>query len=113
MEKSLLQMLEEVSSKLGLLESEKREAVTKIQTLEREEIELKNLISLAESKADEMLKGGSAPDTSKGPVTPKAQVTSVPLASEGFEELMGPSASKGEEMKRRYPRVFSPDWPMG
>jgi|GEM_PF-1439293 hypothetical protein len=107
-QEALLQKLEEAASKAKSLEREKNEAIAKIQTLEREAGELRNLISLAESKADEMLNGGSAPDASRGPVTPKAQVTSVPLASKGFEELVEPSVSQLEKPKQRYPRPFSP-----
>ena len=89
-QQSLLQKLEEAASKARLLEREKSEAVAKIQALEREAGELRNLIFLAESKADEMLKGVSATDASSSPVTSKA--------SRGLEEL-----------KRLFPLAFTSD----
>jgi hypothetical protein len=55
-QKSLIQMLEEVASKLRSVEREKAEAVARGQTLEREAAELRNLISLASAKVDEILK---------------------------------------------------------
>ena len=108
-QESLLQKLEEAASRATSLGREKSEAIAKIQTLEREAGELRNLISLAESKADEMLTGGSPLNASRGPVIPKAKATSVPLVSKGFEELVEPSVPQQEKPKRRYPRAFSPD----
>ena len=105
----LLEKLEGLASKAKLIEREKAEAVAKIQNLEREAEELKEIISLAESKADEMLKEDSAPDTSSEPVTHKADTTSVPLASKGLEELVEPSNSRKDKPKRRSPRAVSLD----
>ena len=106
-QESLLQKLDEAAGRTRLLEREKNEAMERIQSLEREASELRNLISLAESKADEMLKDGPAPDVSKGQVTPKAQAASALLASKGLEELVEPSASRQEELKRRFPHAFT------
>jgi hypothetical protein len=93
---ALLRRLDEAMGRVNLLERERNEATAKLQSMERDLNELKNLISLAKSKADEILKGGPAPDVSKGQVTPKAQVTSAPLASEELEGLLEPSASQGK-----------------
>ena len=106
----LLEKLEGLASKAKLIEREKAEAVAKIQELEREAQELKELISVAESKADEMLSEGVVPDMPKRPVTPEAQVTSAPLASKGFEQLAEPTRSQQDEMKRRFPNAFKSDW---
>jgi DNA-binding protein H-NS len=102
----LLEKFEGLASKAKLLEGEKAEGVARIQDLEREIGELKELISLAESKVDEMLEGESAPDVSKEPSTSKAQVTSVPLASKGLEELVGASTESEKKTKRRFTSVF-------
>jgi len=106
---SLLEQLEELASKATLLHRGNGEALVRIQVLECEIGELRDLISLAESKADEMLHGGSAPDSSTRPVTPKTQVTTAPLASKGLEELVAPSVSEKDKPKRRFPIAFSFD----
>ena len=80
-QEALLQKLEEAASKARLLGREKSEAIAKMQALEREAVELSNVISLAELKADELLKDGYAPDASMAPVIP----------------------SQTEEQKRRFP----------
>jgi len=102
----LLEKLEGLASKAKLIEREKAEAVAKIQELEHEAQELKELISVAESKADEMLSEGAVPDMSKRPVTPEAQVTSVSLASKGLEELIEDSTKSEKKTKRRFTNVF-------
>jgi hypothetical protein len=63
-QKSLLQMLEEIASKLKLLEQEKRQADLRIQGLELEVGELGALITLATEKVDEMLKVGTTANMS-------------------------------------------------
>lgn len=108
-QQALLQRLDEAASKARLLEDQKAEAVARIQELEREVGELKDLISLAESKADEMLEGNPTPDVSRGRAPPKAQVTSAPLASRGLEELAEASASEQKELKRRFPYALKQD----
>jgi hypothetical protein len=105
---SLLGKLEEAAARIKVLEREKNEAVGRIQSLEREANELRSLISLAESKADEMLKGGAVPDApSKGPAVPRAQVAGAPAISRGLEQLVEPSPSQQEELRRRFPHAFS------
>jgi hypothetical protein len=63
-QKSLLQMLEEVGSRVRSLESEKKQADLTIQGLEREVGELGALIALATEKVDEMLKVGTTANMS-------------------------------------------------
>ena len=106
---SLLGKLEEAAARIKVLEREKNEAVGRIQSLEREANELRSLISLAESKADEILKGGAVPDaSSKGPAVPRAQVAAGASAtSRGLEQLVEPSPSQQEELRRRFPHAFS------
>ena len=88
---TLVRKLDEVVHRAELLVREKDEAVAKMRSLERETRHLRSLISLAESKADEMLKDVSVADASNGPVTLKA--------SEGFGEL-----------KRAFPLAFTTDF---
>ena len=102
-----MRKLEEAAGRIKLLEHERNEAIGKIQSLEREAGELRSLISLAESKADEMLKSGPTPDVSRGQVASKAQASNMPMASKGLEELVEPSASQKEELKRRFPHAFT------
>jgi hypothetical protein len=59
----LLKGLEDLVSKVRLLERENSEAVAKIQTLERENCEMAALIALASAKVDELLKEGTTTDT--------------------------------------------------
>jgi hypothetical protein len=84
---TLVRKLDEAVHRAELLVRGRDEAMAKIRSLERETRQLRSLISLAESKADEMLKGVSAVDASNSPVTPKA--------SKGLDEL-----------KRLFPRAF-------
>lgn len=104
---SLLGKLEEAAARIKVLEREKNEAIGKIQSLEREAKELRSIVSLAESKVDEMLKGATGPDASRGSVVPKAPVTSTPPVSKGLEQLVEPSAAQQEELRRRFPHAFS------
>jgi hypothetical protein len=97
-QESLLEKLDEAASKARLLEHENSETIAKIQTFEREIGALKELISLAESKADEMLMDSSAPDTHDGPATLKAHMTIPSLAPEELQDL-----------KQRFPHAFTPD----
>jgi hypothetical protein len=102
-QKSLLQMLEELASKVRLLEREKREAVARIQALERENSGLTSLISLASEKVDEILKGGANDEISQ------PQAVNVPAGSKGLEQLGEFSADKQRELKERSHRVFRPE----
>jgi hypothetical protein len=102
----LLEKFDGLASKAKLLEGEKAEAVARVQELEREVGELKDVVSLAESRVDEMLGGESVPDVSKEPPTSKAQVTSVSLGSKGLEELVEDSTKSEKKTKRRFTNVF-------
>ncbi len=101
---SLLGKMEEAAARIRVLEREKGEAIVRIQSLEREAIELRNIISLAESKADEMLKG--AADVSRS-AAPRAPAGYGGPASRGLEELVEPSPAQQEELKRRFPHAFT------
>ena len=64
-QESLLQMLEDLASKVRLLELEKRQATARAQALEREVGELVSLITLAGEKVEEILKAGANDDVSQ------------------------------------------------
>ena len=100
-QKSLLQMLEEVASKVRLLEREKREAVARIQALECEVSELISLITLAGAKLDEILKVGANDEISQ------PQAVNVPAESKGLEQLGEFSADPQKQLKGRFPHAFS------
>jgi len=116
-QESLLQMLEEVASKVRLLEREKGEAVTRIQalerenreavartqTLEREVGELVSLITLAGEKVDEILKVGANDDV------PQSQAVTVPGESKHSEQMGEFSADPLRELEGRFPHVFTSD----
>ena len=116
-QKSLLQQLEEVASKIRLLEREKSEAVASIRALEREKKEavataqalerevgeLVSLITLAGEKVEEILKAGANDDVSQ------PQAVSLPAESMGLENLGEFSPDPQAGLKGRSPRVFSPE----
>jgi hypothetical protein len=77
----LLRRLDQAAGLKKQLVSEKNEATARIQYLEREMHELRDLLSPAVSKVDEALRAGPAS-----------------LASEGFEDL-----------KQRFPLAFTLD----
>jgi putative FmdB family regulatory protein len=114
---SLLQQLEEVASKIRLLEHargeavtrmealerEKNEAVAKTRALEREVGEMAALITLAGEKVEEILKVGANDDVSQ------PQTVNVPEESKGPMHLGEFSADPQKQLKRLLPRVFIPD----
>jgi chromosome segregation ATPase len=105
---SLLRKLDEALGRIRLLERERNETMAKLQSLEKEASELRSLISLAESKMDEILKPGSGFETSKTgtvPETPKAANASP--GSKGLEQLMEASPSQQEELRKRFPHAFT------
>jgi len=59
---ALLRRLDEAVGRVYLLERERNEAEAKLRSMERNLNDLSNLLSLAGSKADDILKGGPAPD---------------------------------------------------
>lgn len=87
---ALLRKLDEAAHRAEALVREKDEAIARIRSLEREASHLRSLISLAESKADEMLKCLSGIDA---PGNPPA-----------------PNVSRGpEQLKQLFPRAFTSD----
>jgi hypothetical protein len=106
---ALLRRLDEAVGRVYLLERERNEAEAKLRSMERNLNELSNLLSLAGSKADDILKGGSAPDASKGQGTPTARATRAILASEGLEKPAASSAARNEGLQRRFPHAFTLD----
>jgi putative FmdB family regulatory protein len=112
-QKSLLQQLEEVASKIRLLEREKSEAVAKIQALEserkeavataqalqREVAELVSLITLAGEKVEEILKVGANDEISQ------PQAVNPPVASKDLDRLGEFSPDTQKELKRGWPRA--------
>jgi len=57
-EQSLLQKLDGAVYRIRVVEKERNETIDRIKQLEREAGELKQLISTAEAKADEILRAG-------------------------------------------------------
>jgi hypothetical protein len=116
-EKLLLQQLEEVASKIRLLERdkgeaaariealerEKNEAVVKTRALEREVGEMAALITQAGEKVDEILKIEASDDVSQ------PQAATVPAKSKLPRQLGEFSADPLREAKGRFPRAFALD----
>ena len=111
---SLLQMLEDLASKVRSLELEKRQAAAKTEALERERNEavataralerevgeLVSLITLAGEKMEEILKVGTDDDVSQ------PQAVSVPAESKTRERLGEFSAEPKRELKERSSKAF-------
>jgi hypothetical protein len=106
-QESLLQMLEELASKVRSLERDKRESAARMQALEREKgeaiagaqalkrenTELINLITLAGEKVDEILKTGANDEVSQ------PQPVNTPATSTATERLGEFSANPQRETK--------------
>lgn len=94
---SLLGKLDAALTHLRTVEQERNEAFTRASALEQEIKELRGLISMAESKAEEILKGTpiSAPEA-KSPV--------VAPAFQDFSEK--PPLQNPADTRRRYTQVF-------
>ena len=90
-QETLLRRLDEAVHRTGLLIHEKDEAVAKMRSLEHEAKHLRSLVSLAESKVDEILEDVTA---TLGPDS-----VGAPRTSGRFEEL-----------ERRFPRAFTSDF---
>jgi hypothetical protein len=97
---SLLQMLEDLASKIKLLEYERREAVAKIKALEREVGDQATLIAQASAKVDEILKEGTTADISQ----PRA--VNAPATSTAPEPLGEFSADPQRAAKWRSSKAF-------
>jgi putative FmdB family regulatory protein len=114
---SLLQQLEEVASKIRLLERdkvevttrmealerEKNETVAKTRALEREVSEIAALITQAGGKVEEILKIGANDELSQQPAV------NAPKESTFRERLGEFSPEPQKQPKRLLPQVFSPD----
>jgi putative FmdB family regulatory protein len=114
---SLLQQLEEVASRISLLERDKGEAATRMEALEREKNEavaktralerevgeMAALITQAGEKVGEILKIGANDEISQPPAV------SVPKESTFRERLAEFSADPQKQPKRLLPQVFIPD----
>jgi hypothetical protein len=98
-QESLLQMLEDLASRVRSLELEKRQAVAKAQTLERENRELISLITLAGEKVDEILKIGAGVETSQ----PRAD--NDPAEPKSPEHLGEFSGAPQKQPKRLFPNA--------
>jgi putative FmdB family regulatory protein len=102
-QESLLQMLEDLASKVRLLELEKRQATARAQALEREVGKLAALITLAGEKVEEILKVGAKDDVSQQKAV-NAQATSP--ARERLGEV---SADPQREPNERSSRAWRSD----
>jgi hypothetical protein len=99
---TLLQMLEDLASKVRSLELEKRQAAIKMQALEREAVELARVIALACEKVEEMFKVGADGYVSQPPAV------NPPATSTAPERLGEFSADPQKQPKRLFPHAFIP-----
>jgi hypothetical protein len=111
---SLLQMLEDLASKVRAFELEKRQAAARLEALEREKNEavataralerevgeLVSLITLAGEKVEEILKVGADDNVSQ------PQAVSVPAQPKTRERLGEFSAEPQREVKERSSKAF-------
>jgi len=98
---TLLKKLDEVAGRAKQLVREKNEATAKTPFLEREASELRSLISLAESKADEMLRVGAKDQT--------PQAINAAVESKGIQQFGGSPPSPRKGRKSGFPRAFGLD----
>jgi hypothetical protein len=92
----------QAAARVQELEKEKRQTAITIEALERQVGELGTLITLASEKVAAALNEATTDDTSQ----PGA--VNVPVESKGLEELVEPSPSQPKDLKRRFLRVFNP-----
>ena len=114
-EGSLIGKLDAALNHLRVVEREKNEAMARATTLEQEIKELRGLISVAESKAEEILKGmpvGSGTRSGDAsysqPVSPApAADVKPPTPATAFQDFSdkGPIQNPSET-RRRYTQVF-------
>ena len=116
-QESLLQMLEDLASKVRSLELERRQAAAKMQALEREKNEavataralerevgeLVSRVTLAGEKVEEILKVGANDEM------PQPPVVNVPEESKGHKQLGEFSPDRQRQPKRLLPHAFIPD----
>ncbi len=101
-QESLLQMLEELATRVKSLEREKKQAALTIQGLESEVGELGALIAQASEKVDEMLKEGTSANMSQPPAV------NPPATSTSRERLGEFSPDPQKQPKRLFPHAFIP-----
>ncbi len=94
--RSLERDKEEALNRAKALEQERDEALNRAKALEHETKELRGLIALAESKAEEILR----PPSGSGQVP---QGTDYATGSRGLQELVEDGAIRSGDLKRRYP----------
>jgi DNA-binding protein H-NS len=113
---TLLQMLEDLASKVRSLELERRQAAAKMQALEREKNEavaktraferevgeMAALITQAAGKVEEILKIGADDEVSQ------PQAVTVPKESTSRERLGEFSPDPQKQPKRLFPHAFIP-----
>jgi chromosome segregation ATPase len=116
-QKSLLQMLEDLASKVRSLELERRQAAAKMQALEREKNEaaaktgalerdvgeMAALITQAAGKVEEILKFGADVEVSQ------PQTVTVPKESTSRERLGEFSTDLQNQPKQIFPQAFITD----
>ena len=100
---SLQQMLEDLASKVRMLERERREGVARIQALECEVGELAAVIAQASAKVDEMLNEGRTADVQQ------QEAVNVPATSTAREQLGGLLLTHRENRKSTLARLLVAD----
>lgn len=114
-EGSLISKLEAALNHLRVVEREKNEAVARAAALEQEIKDLRGLISVAESKAEEILRGvsfgvgarPSEPAYSQPVSAPPAADVKPPTPAAAFQDFTdkGPIQNPADT-RRRYTQVF-------
>ncbi len=113
-EGSLISKLDAALNHLRMIERERSEAVARATALEQEIKELRGLISVAESKAEEILKGmpmgagAKSADAYSQPVgAPPAADVRPPAPANAFQDFSdkGPVQNPADT-RRRYTQVF-------
>ena len=113
-QESLLQMLEDLATKVRLLERKNAEAIAKVEALEREKSEavataralerevgeLVSLITLAGEKVEEILKVGADDDVSQ------PQAVNVPAESKSLGQMGEFSADPQRQLKERSTKAW-------
>ena len=113
-EGSLIGKMEAALNHLRVVEREKNEAVAKAAALEQEIKELRGLISQAESKAEEILKGMPTGSSAKPSEVPVSQPVSAapaevkpPAPTAAFQDFSEKAPLQNPaDTRRRYTQVF-------
>jgi hypothetical protein len=114
-EGSLIGKLDAALNHLRVIEREKNEALARAAALEQEIKELRGLISVAESKAEEILKGMPMGPSAKSPEPTYTQPVSAPpvadvkppAPSPAFQDFSEkPPLQNPVDTRRRFTQVF-------